>query len=219
MITRHGGRTSGDGPAINLSPAAGSPPSALRARLPGALALVLPLGALLTPLVTPLLLPAPPAPALELRGQTYFQSPPWKVSLRNYYWYVEQSGGEYYITIELPEKADASLGALQILQTRGVDRSFSFDERASRAFLGLPRREGAKVPVVVRFDDNQRLFRIDFPEPVAPGSTLTVALRPFRNPSQSDTYMFQVTAFPAGPDPVASPVGFVNLQILAPSSW
>ncbi|MCP9915614.1 DUF2808 domain-containing protein [Cyanobium sp. ATX 6F1] len=214
-MDRHPGRETSEGPAINLSAAAVSPSAALRALLSGALALALPHGTL----AAALFLPSPPARALELRGQTYFLSPPWKVRLRNYYWYADQSGGEYYITIDLPEKADASLGALQILQTRGVDRSFSFDERASRAFLGLPRREGAKVPVVVRFDDNQRLFRIDFPEPVPPGSTLTVALRPYRNPSQPDSYMFQVTAFPAGPDPVASPVGFVTLSILQSVSF
>lgn len=212
-MDRNGGRFNGAGPAIDgIAPWPPRTGSARRALRPGglALALALPVGLL----VAPLLLSAAPARALELRGQTHFLSPPWKVSLRNYYWYTNESGGEYYITIDLPEKADASLGALQILQTRGVDRSFSFDERASRAFLGLPRREGAKVPVVVRFDDNQRLLRIDFPEPVPPGSTLTVALRPFRNPSQSDTYLFQVTAFPAGPNPVATPVGSVTLQIL-----
>ncbi|MCP9848583.1 DUF2808 domain-containing protein [Cyanobium sp. Morenito 9A2] len=188
---------------------------ALHALLPGALALAIPLGLG----SAPLLLPAPLAQALELRGQTYFVSPPWKVTLRNYYWYVNQSGGEYYITIELPDKAAASLGAMRLQQTRGIDRTFRFDTGASRAFLGLPRREGAQVPVVVRFDNDRRLFHIDFPQPVPPGSTLTVALRPHRNPSQADSYMFQVTAFPAGPNPVASPVGFVTLSILQAVSF
>lgn len=158
----------------------------------------------------------PAASALELRGQTYFTSPPWKVDFRNYYWYENEGGAEYYFTIELSEKAGASLGGLQIQQTRGFDRSFGFDIGRSRAFLGLPRREGARVPVTVTFDQDQRLFRVSFPEPVPPGSTITLALRPWRNPFQADTYMFQVTAFPAGPDPVASPVGFATMQIIEP---
>lgn len=177
--------------------------STLRARLAGALLMA----------VIPLQVVAPPALALELRGQTYFTSPPWKVDFRNYYPYENEGGAEYYFTIELSEKAGASLGGLQIQQTRGFDRSFGFDLVRSRAFLGLPRREGAPVPVAVSFDQNQRLFRIVFPQPVPPGATVTLALRPYRNPGQADTYMFQVTAFPAGPDPVASPVGFATMAI------
>jgi hypothetical protein len=177
--------------------------TALRAGLAGALLMV----------VQPVLTVAPPASALELRGQTYFTSPPWKVDFRNYYPYENEGGAEYYFTIEMSEKAGAALGGLQIQQTRGFDRSFGFDVGHSRAFLGLPRREGAPVPVTVSFDQDQRLFRIAFPQPVPPGATVTLALRPYRNPGQADTYMFQVTAFPAGPDPVASPVGFATMAI------
>ncbi|MEI6829250.1 MAG: DUF2808 domain-containing protein [Synechococcaceae cyanobacterium ELA445] len=178
----------------------------LRARLAGALLMA----------AIPLLAVAPPAHALELRGQTYFTSPPWKVDFRNYYPYENEGGAEYYFTIELSGKAGAPLGGLQIQQTRGVDRSFGFDLVQSRAFLGLPRREGAPVPVAVSFDQDKRLFLVTFPQPLPPGTTFTLALRPYRNPSQADTYMFQVTAFPAGPDPVASPVGFATMPIYEP---
>ncbi|MFM8936275.1 MAG: hypothetical protein ACKOE9_04770, partial [Vulcanococcus sp.] len=34
--------------------------------------------------------------AVDLQGQTWFASPPWKVDFRNYYTYVMQTGGEYY---------------------------------------------------------------------------------------------------------------------------
>lgn len=60
---------------------------------------------------------------------------------------------------------------------------------------------------------------IDFPEPLPPGSTVTVVLRPWANPGVSDTYLFQVVAWPAGPRPVASPVGVATLRIYRFMPW
>ncbi len=176
---------------------------------------------LLLPLVAALLLPfaAPAAVAVELRGQTYFLTPPWKVVFRSYYTTVFERGAEYYFTLELSSQAGAGLGALEIQQTSGVDWRFDFDVTRSRAFLGEPRREGAAVPVQVRFDADSRRFRIDFPQPPAPGQTVTVALRPFQNPSAAGVYLFAVTAFPAGPEPVAYPVGTARMSIYPAFEW
>ena len=155
----------------------------------------------------------PVARALELRGQTWFVRPPWKVVFRNYYWYVMQSGGEYYFTLTLPEQAGADLGGLEIQQTRGVDTQFPFMAERTRAFLGEPRREGAAIPVQAVFDADSRRVSVRFPEPPQPGQTLTVALRPWYNPSQADTYMFAVQALPAGPNPVPASLGFATMPI------
>ncbi|MCX5944379.1 MAG: DUF2808 domain-containing protein [Cyanobacteria bacterium] len=164
-------------------------------------------------LVGPALVAPPPAGAVELQGQTWFASPPWQVIFTSFYSDVNQVGGEYYFTVTLPAAAGVGLGGLTITQTRGVDRSFNFDLAGSRAFLGRPRHEGAAVPVQVRFDDTQRRFQISFPEPPQPGATVTLALKPWMNPNQSDTYMFAVQALPAGPNPVPAPLGFATMQI------
>ena len=161
----------------------------------------------------PVLVGSQPAVAVELQGQTWFRTPPWQVIFTNYYSDVNQVGGEYYFTITLPEQAGVGLGGLTITQTRGVDRSFNFDVAASRAFLGRPRHEGVSVPVQVRFDGDQRRFQISFPEPPQPGATVTLALKPWMNPNQSDTYMFAVEALPAGPNPAAAPLGYATMQI------
>ena len=155
----------------------------------------------------------PAARALELRGQTWFVSPPWKVEFRNYYWYVMQSGGEYYFTLTLPEQAGAALGGLEIQQTRGVDTQFPFMAERTRAFVGLPRREGPAIPVQAVFHAASRRVSVSFPEPPQPGQTITVALRPWYNPSQADTYMFAVQALPAGPNPVPASLGFATMPI------
>jgi len=151
--------------------------------------------------------------AVELQGQTWFMKPPWKVDFRNYYWYVMQTGGEYYFTLTLPEQAGVGLGGLRIQQTRGVDRQFPLAAERTRAFLGLPRREGPSIPVEARFDNQRRLYDLRFPQPPQPGETITVALRPWYNPTQADTYMFSVQAMPAGPNPVPASLGFATMPI------
>jgi hypothetical protein len=171
------------------------------------------IGLLPLALAAPALVGPSPAGAVELQGQTWFRSPPWQVIFTSYYSDVNQVGGEYYFTVTLPETAGVGLGGLTITQTRGVDRSFNFDLAASRAFLGKPRHEGAAIPVQVRFDGDQRRFQINFPEPPQPGATVTLALKPWMNPNQADTYMFAVEALPAGPNPAAAPLGFATMQI------
>ena len=166
------------------------------------------------PALSPLAIPA--ARSLELQGATYFSKAPWKVDLVSYYTTVWQTSAEYYFTISLDADAGAALGGLTIQQTRGVDNNFPFFVDRTSAFLGRPRQQGPRVPVQAQFDSAARRFTLTFPEPVAPGATLTVVLKPWNNPSFSDTYMFQVTAYPAGPNPSPAPVGFGTLRIYDP---
>lgn len=154
-----------------------------------------------------------PLAALELQGSTVFVRAPGEVNLVSYTTDVGQPQAEYFFTLQLPEDAGASLGELQIRQTRGVDRNFQFSPERTQAFLGRPRQRGASVPVEASFSQQERLISVRFPQPVAPGSTLTVRLKPWNNPTMADTYMFQVTAFPAGPNPRPALLGFGTLRI------
>lgn len=162
---------------------------------------------------------ARPARALELRGKTYFAKPPWSVDLISYYTVIWEPWAEYYFTVSLDPDAGAGLGGLEITQTRGVDRWFPFHVGATRAFLGRPRQQGAPVPVEASFDQETRRFSIRFPEPVPPGSTLTLVLKPWNNPAMADTYMYEVTAFPAGPQPSPTPLGYGTLRIYTPDRF
>ncbi|MFZ0408549.1 MAG: DUF2808 domain-containing protein [Cyanobium sp.] len=160
-----------------------------------------------------------PARALELRGSTYFVKAPWKAELITYYDTTGDPSAQYYLTISLDPQAGASLARLTVQQTRGADWQFPFMAERTRAFLGRPRREGSAVPVQATFSQAERLITINFPEPVLPGSTVTVMLKPWYNPATADTYMFQVTAWPAGPQPVASPIGAATLRIYDRFPW
>ncbi|QVL53854.1 MAG: DUF2808 domain-containing protein [Cyanobium sp. M30B3] len=155
----------------------------------------------------------PSLASLELGGSTLFQRAPWRVELVSYTTDVGQLRPEYFFTVELPQDAGASLGELQIRQTRGVDRNFRFSPERTEAFLGRPRRRGPALPVEASFSQEERLITVRFPQPVAPGSTVTVRLKPWTNPMMADTYMFQVTAFPAGPNPTPARLGFGTLRI------
>jgi hypothetical protein len=110
----------------------------------------------IVPAVVALQVAAAPVSALELDGQTWFTRPPWKVTFTSYYAYVGQTAAIYYFTLTLPEEAGAGLGGLVIQQTRGIDRSFQFAPARTQAFVGLPRREGAAIPVQAAFDSQAR---------------------------------------------------------------
>ncbi|MCP9838775.1 DUF2808 domain-containing protein [Cyanobium sp. N.Huapi 1H5] len=161
----------------------------------------------------------PTGHAQEPGGRTQFVRAPWKVTLTSYTTNVGQSPAEYFFTLSLDERAGASLGGMTIQQIRGADWQFPFAVERTRAFLGVPRREGSRIPVLAAFDPAARRFSLSFPEPVPPGATVTVSLRPWFNPVQADTYLFQVTAIPAGPGPVPSPVGVGTLRIYQPNDW
>ncbi|MEX1315543.1 MAG: DUF2808 domain-containing protein [Synechococcaceae cyanobacterium] len=162
------------------------------------------------------LLAATATPALELRGSTFFTRPPWKVDLVSYRTDVGDPMAEYFFTVELDPAAGASLGGLLIRQSAGPDQNFPFSPDRTRAFVGRPRARGEAIPVEAEFFPRQREVRVRFPEPVAPGSTVTVMLRPWSNPWVAGTYLFQVTAFPDGPNPNPTPLGSARLRIYRP---
>lgn len=154
-----------------------------------------------------------PAQSLELGGATVFVRAPWRAELLSYDTTVGSAPVEYFLTLQLDPEAGASLGQLSLEQIRGADRDFAFSPERSRAFLGRPRQEGKAVPVQVQFEPSTRRITVSFPEPIPPGETITVLLRPWTNPMVADTYLFTVVAWPAGPNPRPSPVGIATLRI------
>ncbi|MEO1002424.1 MAG: DUF2808 domain-containing protein [Cyanobacteria bacterium J06638_7] len=156
------------------------------------------------------------AGAVELRGATFFTRPPWKADLVSYTTDAGDPRATYFFSVELDAAAGASLGGLLIRQSAGPDRIFPYSLDRTQAFLGRPRGHGAAIPVEAELSEHDRAIRISFPEPVAPGSTVTVSLKPWSNPTMPGTYLFQVTAFPAGPNPNATALGSARLRIYRP---
>lgn len=157
--------------------------------------------------------------AQEMRSSTVFLRPPWKAELRSFNTNAGEGNVELYLTVALSPEAGAPLGQLDLQQIRGVDTGFLRRLERARAFTGRPRREEGARPVTLRFDPSAGQLQLTFPEPVPPSTTVTVALRAWRNPLVGDTYLFQVVAWPAGENPVPSPVGVATLRIYSPVEW
>jgi len=151
--------------------------------------------------------------ALEVDGQTSFVAVPTKAKLINYRWYAFEGGAVMYLVMDLPAGAEVGLGGISLEQIRGVQPALYYGAIQPTAFLGTPRREGAPVAVHASFSDEARSISLRFPEPVSPGSTVTVAFNIGVNPP-ADIYMYAVSATPWGPNPIAQSVGVVQMSIL-----
>lgn len=137
--------------------------------------------------------------AVQLRDGTFhFNQPPDLVDATTTFDSVNVWGATYYFTINIPEKAGEPLQRLMIAQREGAD-NIRYDLEDSRAFEGTRSNRGAKVILgkVTRNRDTRTVF-VNFDPPIPPGKTVTVGLRPVRNPMYSGVYLFGVTAFPAG---------------------
>jgi hypothetical protein len=137
--------------------------------------------------------------AVQLRdGTVYFIQPPSLVTATTTVNSVHAWGATYYFTINIPENADEPLQRVTIKQRDGSSNvRFRLDD--SRAFEGTRDRRGTQLTLgEVTRDRETRTVNVTFDPPVAPGRTITIGLRPVRNPLFSGVYLFGVTAFPPG---------------------
>ena len=158
-----------------------------------------------------LLLPSA-GPTLEINGQTNFVAVPTKAKLTNFRWYAFDCCAVFYLTVHLPEGANADLKHLNLEQIRGVQPAFYYGAVPVNAFIGTPRQEGRSIPVTAEFSEGARTIDVQFNTPVTPGETVTVAFKAGTNPP-ADTYTFSLSATPAGPNPVNQVVGVVQMDI------
>lgn len=154
-----------------------------------------------------------PSRAIQLQdGTVYFAQPPRLVGAATTYNDVYVWGATYYFTVSLPDNAGEPLQKITINQREGVDYvrfrlkdSFAFE--GSRSHKG--QRLGLKDATSVR---KTQTLSLTFDPPVSPGKTITIALKPVRNPTVAGVYLFGVTAFPAGKKSHGQFLGFGRLQ-------
>ena len=124
--------------------------------------------------------------------------------------YVRES--TYYFTIEVPANAGKSLQQVNITQRQGLER-IRYDAQESRAFEGTPDHKGQKLPIQLASNDSQKnTVTVTFDQPIPPGKTVTIGLKPFRNPSYDGVYIFQLTAFAPGQQTDGQYIGTGRLQ-------
>ncbi|GAB1544232.1 DUF2808 domain-containing protein [Scytonema sp. NUACC21] len=101
----------------------------------------------------------------------------------------------YYFTIAVPASAGKPLQQVNFTQKQGLEQ-IQFDGKDSRAFEGTPNRKGQKLAFQLTRSDKQKdTVTVIFDQPIQPGQTVTIGLKPYRNPSYEGVYLFQLTGF------------------------
>ncbi|MCA1994203.1 MAG: DUF2808 domain-containing protein [Coleofasciculus sp. S288] len=155
----------------------------------------------------------PSSPAVQLAdGTVSFEKSPRLINATSTYKETNVWGATYYFTLELPEDAGEPLQRVTINQRQGVE-DIDFRLEDSRAFEGTPRNKGERLTLnEVTEDEQTKAISVTFEAPVMPGKTVTIGLRPVRNPWTGGVYLFGVTAFPAGEKPYGLYLGVGRLH-------
>ena len=118
----------------------------------------------------------------------------------------------YYFTLQVPANSREPLQKITFTQRQGLEQ-IRFDEKGSYAFQGTPGRQGESLAIALATNDRQnQTTTVTFNQPLAPGQTVTIALRPFRNPIYEGVYLFELAALPSSPSTQAQTIGIGRLQ-------
>lgn len=148
-------------------------------------------------------------PSAEQRS--FFRQSPSLLNATTTFSSVRAWGATYYFTIQLPQDAGNSLGKIAIAQREAPD-DISFYLDRTVAFEGTHRRKGETINIKsVTQDEETGAIVVDFASPIPAGTTVTIGLKPKRNPDYSGTYLFGVTAVPAGENPYSLYLGVGRL--------
>lgn len=118
----------------------------------------------------------------------------------------------YYFTLQVPANSREPVQRVTFTQRQGLEQ-IGFDEEGSYAFVGTPNRKGEKLAIALSTNDRQnQTTTVTFNQPLTPGQTITIALRPFRNPAYEGVYLFELAALPSAPSTQIQTIGIGRLQ-------
>jgi len=134
----------------------------------------------------------------RLDGTVYFEAAPCLKKVKTTFNETHRRGATYYFTLTLPSNAGESLGELVITQRGGIDDIPLLLEETT-AFVGTPndKQESLSLANVSQSEDNREITAT-FRQPIPPGTTMTLGLKPRKNPQYEGGYLFGVKARPAG---------------------
>lgn len=140
-----------------------------------------------------------PAQAGQLsNGKTFFNHPPLLLEASTTYKDVWVWAAKYYFTIFLPENAGEPLRQV-VFQQKPSPEMIDFYPEKTIAFMGTRHERGQALNIQQsQWNPETNSMTITFDPPISPGTTVTVGLKPLRNPSVAGTYLFGVTVFPEG---------------------
>jgi hypothetical protein len=117
----------------------------------------------------------------------------------------------YHFTIALPMTAGKPLERLVFKQISGSE-TIEFSPRRVQVFTGERRQPDRSVTVQATVEARTGAVFVTLNPPIPPGTSITVALRPIRNPSADGIYLIEVTAFSAGEGSHGQFLGFGRFQ-------
>ena len=112
----------------------------------------------------------------------------------------------YYFNLKLPEDIGEPLQKVVIRQRSGGD-DIKFKPEKTKAYLGDHRNKQEALEVTTAIDEATEEITVEFEQPIPPGNSLTIGLKPRRNPDYGGVYLFGVTAYPTGEKPLGMYLG------------
>ena len=163
--------------------------------------------------------------AVQLRdGKVYFVQTPRLVKATTTFDDVNIWGATYYFTVEIPSDAGEPLQKVTINQHSGLD-DINFDLEDSFA-ISKSNGKKQKLPLQITEKPKSKTVSVTFDPAIEPGKTITIALKPVRNPSVEGVYLFGVTAFPKGEQSHGQFLGYGRLHfyrnrssLFSPFGW
>jgi hypothetical protein len=145
-------------------------------------------------------IPSPPMQGVPLPdGRVAFAQPPQLISSTVTRNEVLVPGATYYFTVAVPEDAGEPLWRVAVTQQHGMTshRRVRFEPEESFAFAGTRDDHGEALSLTkTSYNQDTQTIAVTFDPPVAPGTTVTLGLRPVRNPERNGVYLFGLTVFP-----------------------
>jgi hypothetical protein len=160
------------------------------------------------------------AEAGELRGGVrFFSRPPQLADSVTTFNAVSIPAAKYYFTISLPEQAGEPLDRVVFQQQPNPD-PINFYPEQTFAFLGDRHNQGSQVALEsVDWDRDRGKITVTFAQTISPGETVTIGLKPWKNPDVPGVYQFRVFALPPGENSQAMDLGVARFQFYRGGTW
>jgi hypothetical protein len=161
----------------------------------------------------------PAGQALEVNGTVYFERPPSLGDVSTTRSTTLAAGSTYYVTLDVPSNAGEPLHTVTITQENGSSASqrIRFQGDRTTAFTGSRRQRGDAIAIQSAiYDEDSHSLTVTFEPAVPPGTTVTLALRPTRNPRLDGVYLLGITAYPPGDPAHGQFLGYGRLHFYQP---
>ena len=112
----------------------------------------------------------------------------------------------YYFDLELPSDLGEPLKKVVIGQRTGSDE-VDFKPDKTTAYLGDHSNKKEQLELTAFVDETTAEITVEFDQPIPPGNSVTIGIKPRRNPDFGGVYLFGVTAYPPGNKPVGLYLG------------